>query len=134
MQFVFEGRVCLNGKDLRTWSAARAEIQSTFVAAMDFVRSPQCVPCSGSDAAENIRVDAMELAQMLCKTFVAAPIHSVVIDEDESQVLRRVANVMATEYSAVALPLKTFLNTYMKMPIFMHDVVKDCLSKHLDSP
>lgn len=130
MQFVFEGRVCLNGKDLRTWSAARGEIQSTFVAAMDFVRSPQCMPRSGSDA-DQPRVDAMELAQMLCKSFVATPIHSVIIDEDESQVLRRVANVMATEYTAVALPLKTFLDTSMKIPICMHDVVKDCLSRRL---
>lgn len=136
MQFLFEGRVCLRGKDLRVWSAARPEIQSTYVAAMDFLRVPATVPDSGAGAsglasssasAQDKKVSPLELAKLLCESFVAPPVQTLVMGDDESAALRRVATIMSTEYATVAVPLKDFLSTQMKMPVMMRGTLVACV-------
>lgn len=122
---MFEGRVCLNGKDLRVYTAARAEIQSTFIAAMDFIRAP-VDHTSPSSSAQGL--SALALAKKLCESFVAPRVTQMVFGDDETAALRRVATTMTTEYHDVALPLKQFIQSHMKLPLIMHDVVKECLT------
>eukprot|EP00435_Cladocopium_sp_Y103_P034910 s1306_g9.t1 len=132
LQFVFESRVCVNGKELRLWSAARPEIQSTYIAAMDFMSNiPDGKPAGASTsesqltAGEKKKLSALELARTLCETFVALPVKSLVMGDDESQTLRRIATVMSTQYAAVAMPLRDFLGGQFKLPLAMHDTVKE---------
>lgn len=125
LQFLFEGRVCLSGKELRVWSAARPEIQSTFVAAMDFARSTSSLPTtSSSDNSQPKQLNAIQLARELCKSYVAQEVTMLVLDDDESASLKRIANVMSTQYAAVALPLKEYIAKNMKLPLVLHTIVK----------
>lgn len=128
MQFLYEGRVCLNGKDLRAWTATRSELQGTFVAAMDFMRHPTANASSSGTGVAVEHVSAIDIAKVLLDSFVAPPVTKLVFGDDESQCLRRVATAMATEYNTMILPLKTFLQTQMKLPLLMHDVVKHGLT------
>ena len=133
---MFEGRVCLRGKDLRVWSAARPEIQATFVAAMDFLRAPASLSESvstedtsgkGKTRSTEKKVSALELAKLLCKSFVATPVQTLVMGDDESAAMKRVAFTMSAEYKTIVVPLKEFLLRQMKMPVVMHDVLVTCV-------
>ena len=124
MQFLYEGRVCLNGKDLRAWTAARAELQGTFVSAMDYMRHP----ASAAETPDAQQVNAIDIAKVLLESFVAPPVTKLVFGDDESQSLRRVATIMTTQYTNVVVPLKQFVESQMKLPLVMHDVVKQGLT------
>ena len=123
LQFVFEARVCLNGKDLRIWTAARAELQAIYLAATDFMRS-SVDSASGDDK----KICALELAKSLCNTFLNVPVQSMVFDDDEGQSVRRIATTMSTRQAEVVQPLRRFLATQMKLPLVMHDIVRDTLA------
>ena len=101
---------------------------------MDFVRAPALAgtgPGSGSkDGGQAERkLSALELAKVLCKSFVSPPVHQLVMGDDEAGALKRVATVMSTEYSTTALPLKSFLTSAMKMPVMMHDSIVQCVKR-----
>eukprot|EP00435_Cladocopium_sp_Y103_P057218 s125_g19.t1 len=124
MQFLYEGRVCLNGKELRAWTAARAELQGTFVSAMDYMRHP----ASDAETCAAQQVNAIDIAKVLLESFVAPPVTKCIFGDDESQSLRRVATIMTTQYTHIVLPLKQFVESQMKLPLVMHDVVKHGLT------
>ncbi|CAE7539367.1 unnamed protein product [Symbiodinium sp. CCMP2592] len=130
LQFVFDGRVCLSGKDLRVWTGARAELQATYVAALDFMRMRDNATessAAGPSGADR-KVGALDLAKMLCDSYVNIPVQTLVLDADESQSLRRVATIMSTQFTDVVQPLREFLAKYIKLPVLMHDTVRDTLS------
>ena len=111
LQFAWEQRVCLNGKDLRVWSAVRGELQRIFWAAWDFVQQSDTSATKDHPA----RVNALELAPALCETCVNKPVMEIIMDSEESLALRRVAAIMTTKYSEIALPLKTLIASFMHL-------------------
>ena len=130
LQFVFEGRVCLNGKDLRVWSAVRPELQNVFSSAFDFVQTFDAGTAKSSSTAAkggDGPVNAFVLARALLETYVSKPIHDVVMDADEGETLKRVAQFMGTQYQQSVVPLKNFLKARIKLPISLHDAVKNVI-------
>ena len=116
---------------MRVWSGARAELQSTFVAAMDYMRtggSDESQGVGGQASGSERKLGALDLARVLCQSYVNVPVKSLILDDEESQSLRRVASCMSIQYEQVVLPLKKYLETQMKLPIVMHEVVRDTLS------
>lgn len=114
------------------WSAARPEIQATYIAAMDFVRAPANTLADGTSVAGGSgstgkapekRMNAIELAKLLCQSFVAQPVQTLVMGDDEAVALKRVATIMSTEYNSIALPLKKFVANQLKLPINFHEIV-----------
>ena len=124
--------MCLNGKDLRLWSAVRPELQTVFQAAFDFVKSYDSqsdnVPAkAGKAGGKGKRVNAFELARALCETYVNRPITTIIMDNDEDLAVKRVASTMAMRYDSVALPLKRFIQKTMKLPVSLHNTVRDAV-------
>ncbi|CAK9117612.1 unnamed protein product [Durusdinium trenchii] len=123
MQFLFEARVCLNGKDLRVWSSVRPELQSIFLSAFDAAYDFVSTATTSRD--DGKKVNAFELAKALCETFVNKPIVMTVMADDEELVVKRIAIVMNSKYVMVAQPLKNFLKINAKLPAMMHDIVRN---------
>lgn len=128
---MFEGRVCLNGKDLRLWSAVRPELQNVFLSAFDFVQSfdEKKPGATGSSSANGRQgpVNAFVLAKALLDTYVSKPIEDVVMDSDEGEAMKRVAHFMSAQYHQSVMPLKAFLKSRAKLPIGLHDAVKNII-------
>ena len=84
----------------------------------------------GSDKVQGVvgekkKLTALELARALCQSFVAMPVKSLIMGEDESQSVRRIATVMSTQFAQVAVPLRDYLDGPFNLPIAMHDIVKE---------
>ena len=110
----------------------RPELQTVFQAAFDFVKSydGQSESVSTNSRQTNgrgKRVNAFELARALCETYVNRPITTLIMDNDEELAVKRVASTMAMRYDSVALPLKRFLQKTMKLPVSLHDTVRDAV-------
>ena len=134
LQFVFEARICLNGKDLRVWSSVRPELQSIFLSAFDAVYDRMKVSSvtgstNGSTTdAEKKSANAFEVAKALCETFVNKPVTVTIMADDEDIVIKRIATTMNVKYDSVVKPLKAFIKRYIKLPALMHDCVKLCIA------
>lgn len=112
---------------MRVWSAVRPEIQSVFLASLEFMRT-DAQDSSSKSAQPQAKLSALELARLLCETYVDQPVTSVVGNEDEEQCLRRVLSVMGTQQAELVEPLQRYIKTYIQIPVIMHDVMRSTVA------
>ena len=125
MTFAYEGRVCINGLDMRVWSAARPEIQRVFLASLEFMHEQKDCPSSLP------KVSALELAKVLCSTYVEKPVTQVIAADDDELCMKRIHTVMTKRRDDVVIPLTKYVANNIKLPVVMHDVVKTSVQKLL---
>lgn len=135
LQFVFESRVCLNGKDLRVWSSLRPELQATFLsafdAAYDFIQGAS-TSASGSAGSGRHQANAFELAKALCESFVNKPVTMIIMADDEELAIKRIAATMTTKGESLVQPLKNFLEQSGRLPPMMQPAVRDTVATLLE--
>lgn len=125
VNFAFEGRLCLNGCDMRVWSVVRPELQKVYVASIEFTHNE----LPEHDAADTQKLNALQLARSLCESFLEKPVTSVITGDDEEQCMKRIMTAMSTRSEQVADPLKAYLQNNIKLPVVMHDILRVTISQ-----
>ncbi|CAE7686598.1 unnamed protein product [Symbiodinium microadriaticum] len=122
LEFVWSQKVNVNGKQHRIYSSLRSELQSVVRAA--HVKLTTTGQPSGMKADA---VDALSLGQMLVNQFAKTPVKTVVFNDEEDASVHRVAQVMATNYDGVVVPIQDYIKKVIRMPLLMHDVPRQSL-------
>ena len=144
LEFAWQGRCSVNGKEYRQYSALRTELQQTMIDALQSLRSPEFAVGSatqqsaggGSNAdkeagASQKTVTPLQLAEMLCATFCDKPVTEIVWDDEDPDTctLRNIVNVMSTKAAEVIEPLTDFVAKTQHMPLPMHKPVSVTLTE-----
>ena len=138
LEFAWQGRCSVNGKEYRQYSALRTELQQTMIDALQSLHSPEFDVGSatqqsaggGSNAdkdagASQKTVTPLQLAEMLCATFCDKPVTEIVWDDEDPDTctLRNIVNVISTKAAEVIEPLTDFVAKTQHMPLPMHKPV-----------
>lgn len=143
LEFAWNAKVTVNGKDIRQYSALRGELQQTLVSmneqisfqALHEAGGPDGGAGSGSGSASGKKsMNPLELAELLCQNFLNKPVTSVVWDADDpdEQVIKNIADAMSLKQ--LDEPIKKFVSEKMHLPILMHVAVQDSLQQVFSVP
>ena len=138
-EFAWQGRVSLNGREFRQYSALRTELQQAMLDANDLLQACFASPSdaqgqgpgrTGKDKKQS-NVSPLELAQMLCKSFHSLPVTQVVWGEEdaEEQTMKNILVVMLEQREALVEPLTSFLAKDLPLPLVMHQAVQTSLKQ-----
>jgi hypothetical protein len=108
LEFLFEGKVSVNGKMFRIWTALRLELQHIIVSTHDSL---------GADSGE---LDPLAMAEKICAQFVSAPVLTMVGDDDEEEAVRRILTVTSLHGETIVQPLAAFVKDTLNLPLWMH--------------
>ena len=95
MEFLFQGKVCINGKDCRAYSSLRVELQNILIKSNETfsveVTEGEAGPIgqkrsSSSSTTSRRSHTALELAELLCSAYMSTPATSVDFGESEEAV------------------------------------------------
>lgn len=153
LKFLFAGTALLNGKECRAWSSLRPELQATLCKSQEkfLFESPDSQPAStaagpeakkrrvtsttstrrkGSSTDGLESINALELADVLLKTFVDKPVTSVAtgIDDDEDESSKTMSRIISwMRRSDVVTPLSAFIKETMNNSLTLHSAPRDAL-------
>ena len=160
LTFAFTGEAVVNCKLFRTWSLLRTELQSVVLkvqqqfeldskaySALSVSASKVSnTPATGSESKSSSKksnplksLNALELAEMLCSTFVdKAPTSVATTEDDEEAALQRVAMIMkggvtptgrksGSPTSELAYNIQRFVVDKMVLPLSLHDPPRKAL-------
>ena len=144
--FVFGGKVNINGRDCRIYSVLRTELQQVMIKSheefhfqIDAATAESGSSANGKKAASAKKpaaagagapvggMDALKLAEMLCSTFVDKPVLKVDLDAgEENQALNRIIEIVSTRADVVE-PLTFYVEKNMHLPLTMHSAPRAAL-------
>lgn len=130
-EFAWTGKVCVNGKEFRQYSSLRPELQQTLATANEQLSSPfeDGSGPSGSTTESKV-VNPLELAAILCKSFLDKPVTAViwdVSDEPEEQTVKNIAEAMQNKDQIKKI--KEFIGSTLHLPIIMHSSAQDAMQQ-----
>lgn len=136
LEFAWTGKVCIDGKEFRQYSSLRTEIQQTLVTANEQLAAPfELDGGSGqADATDGKALNPLELAAMLCQTFLNKPVTSViwdVTDDPEEQIVKNIAESMQ---KGLGQDIKEFVSSTLHLPVVMHAGPRDALQQIFSLP
>ena len=138
-EFAWVGKVSVNGKEFRPYSSLRSEIQQTFMSTNEQLWGADMAASEGDGGTENEAssnkkgtnrmLNTLELAELLCQSFLDKPVHSVIwdIDDPDEIVIRNIADCMATK--KMGDPVRKFVDTKLHLPLQLHEAVQSSLSQ-----
>ena len=134
-EFCWQGKVAVNGREFRQWSALRGEIQATLMATNDQLESPMdamgLASYSGSESqAQNTKcMNPLQLADLLCQSLLKKPVTSVIWDSEDPDevVLKSIANCMTAK--KLGEPVRAFVTSSLHLPLPMHQAVQLALQQ-----
>lgn len=130
-EFAFQGRVCLNGRDFRQYSALRTELQQTLIDATEKIQisAPDAQEGSAqanhSGSGKRRGLSPLELAELLSRDHLDTPVTKLVWDDEDpdERAIKSICTVMTTMQEAVVKPLKNFVAQTLPLPLLMHEAV-----------
>ena len=138
LEFCWLQKVCLNGREFRQWSTLRGELQSTLLAANEQLAvgalgSSQATGKTSSKS-KAAAMSALELAEMLCQSFLQKPVTSIdwECEDADEQVIKSVANSMTVK--GLATPVRNFVVNNLHHPLAMHEALQDALKQAFSVP
>ena len=73
-------------------------------------------------------MNALELAELLCSTFIDKAASSVAIEEeDEEAAQERITLIVKSKVKEIVDPLKTYVSSIMVLPLVLQDAPRKCL-------
>ena len=100
LEFAWNAKVSVNGKDIRQYSALRGELQQSLVSMNEQISFETLHATGGPDASGSASgkttMNPLELAELLCQSFLNKPVTSVVwdVDDPDEQVIKNIADAM----------------------------------------
>lgn len=134
-EFCWQTKVAVNGREHRQYSSLRGDLQAMLIAANEEIDSAG-VPgveestSSGSASGNNKKpLTPLELAELLCKSFLSKPVTTVIwdVDDPDEQVLKNVAHAMAIK--KLGVPVQEFVSNHLHLPLLMHQAVQHGLKQ-----
>ena len=135
LEFSWNGKCSLNGREHRQYSHLRTELQQTLIDVLQQLESPEFAAdgdkankagdAKSGKSCKNSSVTPLELAEILCTTFGDRPVTQVVWDDLDEVPIRNIVEWMSTKKSEVSC-ISAFVGT-MHRPMMLHSAVKESL-------
>lgn len=131
LEFCWQTKVAVNGKEHRQYSTLRGDLQATFISTNEEIECPESLAAqlnskaSKDGKASTKALTPLEIAELLCQSFLNKPVTAVIWDTDDpdEQVLKNIAHGMSAK--KLGEPITAFVKSNLHLPLSMHSAVQN---------
>ena len=133
LEFAWNGKVSVNGKDFRQYSALRGELQQLLITTNEELFCSLESSPDGTDPANGSKgskaMNPLELAEVLMQNLLNKPVTSVIwdVDDPDEQVIKNIVDAMTIK--RLDEPIKKFVAEKLHLPVLMHQSVQEALQQ-----
>ena len=128
LEFCWQAKVAVNPREHRQYSTLRGDLQATFISTNEEIECPESFAqlSSSKDGKAPTKVlTPLEIAELLCQSFLNKPVTAVIwdIDDPDEQVLKNIAHGMSAK--KLGEPIMAFVKANLHLPLSMHSAVQN---------
>ena len=129
LEFVFQGKVSVSGREHRSYSLLRVDLQQTLLDANETLSAPGFITTHDSDSHRSA-VNALELAKLLCESLTSQPVSEIIWAEDDDpdeRAIRSLCEHMTCNREHSVTPWIAFISQTLELPIMMHPPLQEVM-------